>query len=423
MNDGLEVAADSEGALLLDPFGSQPHRVSRIAGLGGAEPSPDPSYVFQTVDCRPAIGMVCATVRFLDLAVTYGTLLFEIRARPAVPGAEPSRLDTVVVDAEELVAADGVVQLSFESYRNVYYAIACSINEGTDISAAGISVAIDRRATPAQHGREWDWSADRERLARRRPGIEALLIGRSLTDVSQPTLASPMSQAASPRQCREPAFAEAMTALRTAPAPTLANWSLAYVVQAIGRFGYPKPGRMLSYGEGQGALLSHYVGQGCEVAGIRHAEDPREQVDPGRELQSLWRPDLCDEEEFFAHAHYLIGDIRQPVAPFLDQFDVLWSINANRLMTPGEFVYFAVNGLAHVRPGGVAVHVFDYCEDPVADRGTSLLRHDIERLATLALSHRNDVARLHFRHGATLPFRGAALPFGMILIRGGRPDG
>jgi hypothetical protein len=412
-------AADGAEALPLDPFGAYPSLASRIVGLGGAEPSPDPSYVFATVDSRPAIGRVRATVRFHDLAITHGTMLFEVRVRSAVPGAEPSRLKTIVVDAAELVAADGVVELDFESYRNAYYAIACGINDETDIAASAVSILLDRRATPAEHGREWEWSAQGSVAARRRSGIEAALVSRSLTDLTTPRLEMPQSQVGSPLQCREPAFIEAMQALRRPPAGSFENWSLAYVLRAIDRFSATGARRMLGYGDDQAPLLSYFAGRGCEVVGMHHPTDRETPLDPGEALERLWVPELCDEADFFAHAHFTVGDIRQPFETFRDQFDVLWSIGANRLMTPQEFVYFVVNGLAHAKPGGLAVHVFDYVEDVEAERGVSLIRHDIERIAALALSHANEVARLQFLHGAPAPGKATPLPFGLVLLRGG----
>lgn len=410
-------AADGTEALPLDPFGAQPQWASRIPGLGGTEPPADPAYVFATADSRPAIGPVRATVRFHDPVMTQGTLLFEVRVRSALPGAEPTRLKTITVDAAELIAAGGVVELTFESYRNAYYAIACDINDETDIVTSAISVALDRQAPPEDHGREWKWSADAK--ASRRPGIETALIGRVMTDLTVPRLETPQSQVGSPLQCREPAFMAAMQALGRESVGSFENWSLAYVLRAIARFAPGDRLRMQGYGVDQAILLSYYAGRGCDVVGTRLPAEG-ETADPGEALHRLWRPELCGEADFFGHAHLVTGDIRYPVATLLDQFDVLWSIGANRLMTPGEYVYFVVNGLAHAKPGALAVHVFDYVEDVDAERGQNLNQHDIERMTAISLSHANDVARLQFLHGARTPEKGARLPFGLVLMRGGQ---
>jgi len=419
MNEILEAAPDLEEALLLDPFGAQPHWASRISGLGGSEQAPDPSYVFLTHACRPAIGMVGARIRFFDLSISCGTLLIEVRVQSAVRGAEASRLQTIVVNADELAASDGIVELSFESYRNAHYAIACSINDETDLAASYVTVSIDRRATKAQHGREWEWSSYKEPPLQRPHGIEQALIRRSLTDLEAPRLETPMSQIASPQQCREPAFARTMESLHRPSTPTLENWSLAYVVQAINRYSSQTQCRMLGYGEHEAPLLSHFANQKCEVLGVRHVATPADRQDPGRELQKLWLPNLCNEADFFTHAHYTASDIRQTVDAFRDQFDVIWSIGANRLMTPQEYIYFVVNGLAHVRPGGLAVHVFDYIEDLDGDQRTNLTRHNVERMVLLAMAHSNEVARLRFRHAAIIPDRQTSLPFGVVMLRGG----
>ncbi len=415
MSDVLEPEQGAE-ALPLDPFGAFPGRASRIAGLGGAEPSPDPAWVFETADCRPAIGRVGVHIRFHDLAITHGTLLFEVRARSMVPGTDQSRVQTVVLDAGELAAAGGIVNLMFDSYRNSYYAFACSINDETDIAASALTVLLDRAPSPEDHGPAWEWTPA---AVRRRPGIEEALVGRVLTDLSPPRLAMPQSQVGSPLQCREPAFAEAMRALGREPVPSFENWSLAFVQRAIDRYAIPGARRMLGFGEDLGTLMSYHAGQGREVVGIQNVGSGDAAFDPGEALGRLRVPALCGEEEFHANAHVFGSDIRRSFEALHHQFDVLWSIGANRLMTRDEYVYFTLHGLIHARPGALAVHVLDYVEDVDAERGQSLNRHDIERIAAMALSHANDVARLRFVHGAVSPEKGTSLPFGLILLRGG----
>ena len=157
--------------------------------------------------------------------------------------------------------------------------------------------------------------------------------------------------------------------------------------------------------------------------GMGHAADDDLRPDPGRVLRDLFVPQLCDEADFFAHAHFTAGDIRFPPANFLDQFDILWSIGANRLMTRQQFVHFAVSSLANVKPKGLAIHVFDYAAYSNADQDMALSRQDIEHLALLSLSHGNDVVRLRFRHSAPSLPEDSILPFGLVMLRGGPPEG
>lgn len=423
MSDVLEAAPDFAEALLLDPFGSHPHWASGIPGLGGQEPAPDPSYVFLTLDSRPAIGRVRATVRLHDLCATRGTLLIEIRVRSAFPGADPSRLRTVSLDLADLARSGGVAEVEFESFRNAFYAIAGSINDATDATASHVSVSIDRRATEEEHGKAWGWRSASLAADRPRPNADSAMIGRLLTDLALPSLGEPVSQVGSPSQCRETAFAEAMGILRRAPTPSFGNWSLAYVLRAITRFaGDVDAATVLGFiTEGTDAALVSHFARTSEIMAMRHAPPAAgPALDPGAELKRLWLPELCDEASFFSHAHFTAGDIRLPPVSLRDQFDVVWSIGANRAMTRREFVNFAVNGLSSAKPGGFAVHVFDYVEDVAARDGTALTRHDIERLATMALSHGNEVAHLRFRHDST-PAPGSVLPFGIVLRRGGLP--
>ena len=421
MNDVLEVDPEYGKALPLDPFGSKPQWGSRIPGLGGLEPPPDPSYVFLTLDSRPAIGPVSAKIHFFGLTATRGTLLLEVRVCSAFPGSEHSRLKTVAVDLKELAAADGIVELRFESYRNAYYAIAGSINDETDALASHISITINRRATPVEHGRRWGWRAGDSITAKRRSDIESALIKRLMTDLDEPRLDEPVSQVGSPAQCTEQSFTDAMRALCRDPVATSENWSLAYVLQAIERFaGNQNRCTMLGYVGDESPLLSYFAAKEYEILGMRHTAQGDQQLDPGRELQQLWVPELCNETDFFAHAHFTARDIRLPADNYRDQFDIIWSIGANRVMTPQEFVYFAVNSLANAKLGGLAVHVFDYVEQADTNQNSSLSRHDIERLVALALAHRTDAARLKFRHGITSA-PGKVFPFGLVLLRGGLP--
>jgi len=423
MKDVTEVDPDLERALPLDPFGSMPQWASRIAGLGGNEPPPDPSYVFLTLDSRPAIGTVTVEVRFFDLVATCGTLLVELNVRSAFPGTDQSRLKTFAVDLQQLSQSGGIFAFSFESYRNVYYSIGGSINDDTDIAASYIGITIDKRATPTQHSKNWGWRAGDRITATRRTDIESALIDRVMTDLKQPQLDHPMSQVGSPLQCHERSFSDAMLDLHRAPDLTFDNWSMAYVLQAISRYsGISEPFKMLGYVGEEGSLLSYFAAQKHEVVGMRHSTNADEHPDPGHELQRLWVPQICDEVDFFSHAHFTMGDIRLPKDNLNSQFDIIWSIHANRLMNSIEFIYFVVNGLAVVKPGGLAVHVFDYAESEIKDNPFIIYRKDIEKMAALALSHHNDVARLQFRHGAPLNISIGVLPFGIVLLRGGLPE-
>lgn len=422
MKDVLVVDPDLEEALPLDPFGSRPQWKSMIAGLGGTIVSADPTYVFLTPDCRPAIGTVTVSLYFHELVATCGTLLIELRVRSAFPGSEYSRLQTIALDLRSLAASKGRMEFSFESYRNAYYAIAGNINDRTDVTASHIAISIDRRATSVQHGREWGWRSGNRNQTRKRSDIASALISTTVTDAGVPSLDAPQSQAGTPMQCRERGFLDAMTALRRAPAPTAENWSAAYILQAMDRFAAAGNKRMLAYLTDETDLLSYFAAQEHEIMGMLHMLEEEEKPDPGYALRALFSPGLCDEAHFFAHAHLSTGDIRFPPPNFHDQFDVTWSIGANRAMAPQEFVDFVVASLINAKPGGLAVHVFDYVESETAGASHALTRQHVERMAILALSHGNDIAKLRFSHAMpSLPV-GSVMPFGVVLLRGG-PQG
>lgn len=419
MKDVLVVDPELDQALPLDPFGSRPLWASLILGLGGSQPPPDPGYVFLTIDCRPAVGNVTAKICFHDLKATCGTILIEVRVRSAFPGADYSRLQTVPVDLADLAKSGGVIEIGFETFLNAYYVIAGNINDRADIAASHVSITIDRRATPAEHGKDWGWRTENRRTAKQRRDIASKLIDRSMTNLNAPLLDDPLSQPGTPLQCREDAFSRAMEALHREPEPTAENWSLAYIVRAIDRFGETRGGsRMLGYVQDQTPLLSYFASRNHEIVGMQHVIDDDARPDPGRALRSFFMPALCDEADFFNHAHFTAGDIRFPTENLRDQFDIIWSIGANRVMTGEQFVHFAVASLANVKPDGLAVHVFDYAHGVEAADGPALSRHDIERMTALSLSHGNNVAQLQFRHGMPSLASGSVMPFGLVMLRG-----
>jgi hypothetical protein len=419
MDDILEAAPEIKKPLPLDPFGAHPQWTSRISSLGGHEACGDPGYVFATLHCRPALGRVSVQIQLHEMTATCGALRFSLRVCSAFPGAPSSDFQEHTVDATALARAGGILALDFESHHNARYGVTCHTEGTCDVTAEHISVTISARAGPQAQGRPWGWTGKGKAIARRRAGIDETLVERLLTDLDLPTLEAPMSQAASPQQCGEQAYRDALQLLGREPIASFDNWAQAYVLRAITRFGTADtPCRMLGYAAGEAPLLSYFAKRGAEVVGLCHAAPDAARSDPGRLLEDLRCAPLCDEKSFFDHAYAFAEDTRHPIEPLRDQFDVLWSIGAQRWMTQQEFAYFVVNSLAHVKPGGLAVHVFNYVENNEAEITAALTRGQIERIAALALSFGNDVVRLRFRHGADLPSSEAPLPFGIVLLRG-----
>lgn len=416
-----EVDKDTDRVLPVDPFGSKPHWASLIPGLGGSEPAPNPTYVFETLETRPALGAVCFCLKFSDIRATMGTLLVEVKAISAFPGMEPTRLQSVVMPLQELVDAGGEMEISIESRRNTFYLLSGTINDETDLAASGLSIIVDRRATKAQHGKGWGWRAGSALDATSSDAAEVhpAMITHQMTDLGLPSLAEPVSQVATARQFREPCFDRWMDILQMGGEVSPDAWSMAYLLQAIETYG-PTQGSvsMLAFAEQCSPLISHFASRGYEVLAARQRGDrDPDPVDPGAALEALFYPALCDGEAFYDHAHFATCDIRQPPATFFSQFDIMFSVGMNRQLTTTDFINFAVGGLAFVKPGGLAVHVFDYVEEH--ERKTDALdRHAVERLVAMAISYLNDAAKLRFRHGEGRIILDPR-PFGIVLRRGG----
>lgn len=421
MNDAIKMAEAVEAPLALDPFGSHPSWASGIAGLGGTEPAGAPDYAFMTLFCRPALGRVRARIVLHELAAQHGTLHLEIHVKSAFPGAEAWCLQSVAIDLAQLVAKGGVHEIEFASFRNSLYAVFGRIDGHADATASHLSISIDRRASADEHGKPWGW-----RLRGHAPKPAEMVAGlplirRQLADQGVPSLEEPVSQVGMPSQCQQPAFSTIADALDLPRRATPDAWAMAYVLRVIQAYaGGRSAKRMLAYPASAGIpLISHFAGQGWEILGLGHRPLHAERRDPGAELQELRVPALCDEADFFSHVHFTFGDIRLPPSSMHDQFDVIWSIGANRLMSKREFSNFVVNGLICARPGGLAVHVFDYIDDVDSGEDAMLTRHDIERMVVMALSHHNEVAPLRFNAGKDSGTgKASAVPFGVIVRRG-----
>ncbi len=417
MSDAINTAEAANTPLAVDPFGSFPSWASRVTGLGGSEPAADPEYVFMTLFCRPALGRVRALVTFHDLVASHGTLQLTIHVKSAFPDAEAWRLHNVTVDLADLAASGGICEIAFDSFRNSLYAVSGEIATDGHVSAAHLSVSLDRRASPDEHGRPWGWRLRVQSRKTVRGSVNLPVIQRQLSDQNIPDLECPVSQVGVPSQCLHPSFGTIAQALGLPLRATPEAWAQAYVVRVIEAHTQRHSAtRMLAYPtQDTVALVSYFASQGIEILSVGHKPLVAGRPDPGDELHNLHRPAICDEAEFFAHAHLTFGDIRLPPPSLHDQFDVVWSIGANRQMSRREFADFVVNGLICAKPGGLAVHVFDYIDDVDAEGPDVLTRHDIERMTVMALSHHNDVAPLRFN--AAIDQR-ATLPFGLIVRRG-----
>jgi hypothetical protein len=415
MASTLPADDDIFDALAIDAFGSEPAWASRIVGLGGHAPAPDPSYVFRTLPVRPAIGRVVFHVVFQRLTATRGTLLLDVKAVSAFPGAEASSLETVSVSLPGLISTGGLVEIAVVARRNTLYIVEGWINDESDIQCAGISVSVDRRATPEEHGRDWNQS---EREARRVGRIEDAMIASWMTKLELPSFDEPTSQAWTPRQGRSSAFRQKVGELRLGDLADEDAWRQAFVVQALEAYGaLDGPSGGVGFDEGETAIPSALAARGCEILATKHIEPGDVAPDPGLMLEKLHDPRISDPAKFFDHVHFTSCNLNAIPAAFSNKFDFLWSINANRRIEVDYFYYFIMNCMICLRSEGLAVHIFDFAER-AGGTNRAIDRGGVERLVVNALSHLNDVSHLKFRYGRLGKSPSGERPFGLIVRRG-----
>jgi hypothetical protein len=406
---------DRFDALAIDAFGSEPGWASRVIGLGGGIAAPDPSYVFRSLPVRPAIGRVVFHVVLQRLAVTRGTLLVQVKAVSAFPGAEPSSLETVSVWLPELISTGGLVEVAVTARRNTLYIVEGSINDETDIQCAGISVSVDRRASPEEHGRDWD---QRDGALRRVGRIDDAMIASWMTKLDSPSFEEPTSQAWTPRQSRSPAFREKVSELHLEGLADQEAWRQAFVVQALEAYGaLDGPASGIGFDHERTAIPSALAARGCEILATAHIEPGDRAPDPGLMLEKLHDRRICEPAKFFDHVHFTSCNLNALPIGLSNKFDFLWSINANRVLAVDYFQYFIMNCMICLRSEGLAVHVFDFAERPGGPE-RAIDRGSVERVVVNALSHLNDVSHLKFRFGRLGKESNGLRPFGLIVRRG-----
>ncbi|WP_294395431.1 class I SAM-dependent methyltransferase [uncultured Sphingomonas sp.] len=352
------VPPPPSGEMLLDPFGYQAGIASRIEGLGGTLPHEhDPAYAFHTHYVEVAEGPVNFVIRFTGLRARRGSLQLRVH----MIGDEPRAIliNTARIQLNRLMAMGGETSIRFEGYRGVTYALYGGIVGETDAVAEGLMITLDR---PAADNHVDEVAIEARNTSFRndtiRPEVRLLSLGG-------PTLAEPVSQPATARQMREPAFSRWASALQVKDAPLRTQWAHAFVMQALNCYGMLQPG-------------AHGLGFSEEAAAFRPVfADMGVQMSIGAVPSS---PDLIARE--------------------LVNFDFIWSIDvAQRFGSPDVGQWFTEAALRCLRPGGLAIHVVPF--DPSAtQRGEAPLadwmfgRGDIERVALGLISREHEVAQV-----------------------------
>jgi hypothetical protein len=418
--------SQAPGALELDPFAFHVGAASRIRGLGGTGPSPDPDYAFHTPYVEAASGAAHFAIRFHNLRATSGNLVLRVHMLPIEPGGRSRMVNSERIALNRLTQQGGEITIGFEGFRDVVFAVLGLVTGDSDAQAQAVTITLDRPADP---------TAERENLAEARStayGNTPLQPAATLLSTTLPTLADPVTQIATAAQLREPVAGGWMARLRPAGTSGVEHWRKVYTLQALRRYGMLEGGAVgLGFEptpSGVPAALAAMHTKVVTLFPLRPGTQPN--------LTAL-KADLvgrapCDATTFHDNVSVGIASWRRIPADLVN-FDFVWSARANeRLFSVASTLQFIEDVMSCLRPGGIAVHAMSYDLSPggraVPSTDRILFQQgDIERAALLLVSRGHEVAQ--FRIDASDPILAPAnhgverrTMVGMIVRKARLPD-
>jgi hypothetical protein len=242
------------GEIELDAFAYVPDMASHIAGLGGQDRPAEGDYVFHTPYVGVAEGIAHFRLVVEGLKATSGAL--SLRVHMLSPESQHARLTTSDrIAFNRLAQADGRIDIRFEAFQGVTYALYGGVIGDTDAEASAIRVTLDRPA---------DASAPRPARAAEARDTEygsATIAVPFIVSLAPARLASPVIQLATGAQLHE---ADALWRLPARVADPLDRWRMAYVMQAVKSYGFMETGaRGLALGRGGDRIASLLGAEGC----------------------------------------------------------------------------------------------------------------------------------------------------------------
>ena len=343
-----EAAEPEIPGVALGPFDFWPDAASRVTGLGGAEPPPDPGYVFHTLYLPCPTGPLMFRLAFRDLQANAGTLTLQVNELADRPEAYAQVTEIKPIRLRAL-ARRGVATVSIEAQPNHSYALYGRLSDGVEASAKALTIAM----IP---GMERGAKGIARSAAFRAVGAVPLLASHRA-----PTLARPASQVSTAPQQREETWARLS-------GEGLA-WPDIYSLRCLEVAELTRPGaRVLLIGERANAVAGALRGFGCEVD---HVSEEGELFENGLEAGLL-------SEQYDA-------------AVWLDAGE--WAVDERGTVEAA---------LTSVHPGGLGVFVWRYADAPGND---GVARAALERLAIVLLSHQHDVAQMKFCYDPIPPAR------------------
>lgn len=388
-----EAAPAPIAPIAIDPFGFVPGHISRIGGLGGDVPGPIESYAFHTAYVPLEEGHVAFVLAFDGLVATRGTLDLIVNAMSPRPGAVAHTIEVQQIPLRLLAAEyDGRATVHFEALAGLTYSLFGQISDETDAAAQALSIAVWRRA---ELDAELGVRIAAQRTEFTAPDVKPIA---RLVSAGQPLLAEPVSQMCTTQQLAEPVYREWADVLGLAGRADAAGWAEVYVMQALRRYGVLQPGaRGLGFAVGDSGMPAAVAALGCTVVAT----------------------DATERGAMAAGAALSFHRLDPGVVPLdLPPFDFVWSIGIDtQFGAPADVVRFGEEAMACLKPGGLAVHVFNYVPAD-GSRSGALRRADIERLGLGLISRGHEVAQFKYDAGDASLAADGGTAYGVIARRG-----
>ena len=355
----------------LGPFDFWPDAASRIEGLGGPNPPPDPGYVFHTPYLPCPAGPVLFRLVFVGLEADAGTLTLQVNEMGDSPEAYAQVTEVKPVRLRTL-ARRGTASVAIEAQPGHSYALFGRLSDGAEARATDLSIAVVEGHEP-----------EGARGVAPTAAFRAVGAAPLLSSITPPSLRRPASQLSTAAQRREAEWDRLAENGR--------DWPEVYALRCLEVAELLSPEAcLLLIGDAAGALSPWLAGHGCDIAAAADGVEP----------------------------------LSGPLSSGCDA--ALWLDVDARSGDPLDAVEGALGAL---HPGGLGVFVWRYAAEPTPG---AITRAQLERLAIVLLSHQHDVAQLKFHGDPLKPARkrlwrrGSAAEidpfewFGLLVRRG--PD-
>lgn len=169
---------------------------------------------------------------------------------------------------------------------------------------------------------------------------------------TEPSFESPVSQMATEQQFYSNELSKWCSELKQPLTLHRQIWSWCYIAQVLKHEHMLEPGkRGLGFGVGNEPLPALFANYGCSILATDIVKPRRSQINI---------KEICEPGRFKELVQVGLADMNR-VEPYLDDYDFVWSSASVNLLGDIEKGFtFMRKSLDCLKPGGIAVHTFEY---------------------------------------------------------------